>query len=124
MDAANRQVERTTLRRQAAQRGEQNLREIFSTKLQQEETESELLDVLNVIGKFEKIKFKSPLGDIDETLENYTKLVQDVSVHSRVRARIVNLHSQKKWWFGDNGALLGFLRRDSTPVALIPRCSR
>ena len=120
VDAAIRQVERTTLSQQAVVRGEQNLRAIFESEIQHEDSASELLDVLDVIGKFEQVEFKHPITTKGDVLEISYRSVQEVSAHSKVRARIVSLKSQEKWWYGDNGALLGFLKKDSTPVALIP----
>lgn len=121
VDAANRQVERTAQRQEAAKRGEQNLEEIFARKIGRDKSNSNLQDVLEVIGKFEKIEFKTSPDDGDRTIEDLLRSVFDISSKSKVRSRIVNLSSQKNWWHGDNGALLGFLKKDSSPVALIPR---
>ena len=104
VDEANLQMDRSTLRREHEQRARTELRRLF------EQTSSDtalpaLHEALRVVGDYEGIEFQFPETDPDDSMGDP---VVEIAFSSRVRARAVRLESYKRWWFGDNGALLGF----------------
>ncbi len=78
---------------------------------------SPLLAALEAIGEHEGIAFQTPsrrAGSAEEPT------LQDVLNASGVRSRRVRLASEDRWWVGDSGAMLGFLRDGGQPIALLP----
>ena len=82
------------------------------------DSESALLGALELVGRHEGIRFRSPprrrgSREGDPDLEEIQRL-------SGVRARKVSLATGDRWWLGDSGALLAFRRGSGNPVALLP----
>ncbi|MFP4322558.1 MAG: NHLP bacteriocin export ABC transporter permease/ATPase subunit [Anaerolineales bacterium] len=50
--------------------------------------------------------------------QSFQRPLIEIARASRVRTRRVSLRGE--WWRQDNGALLGFMKADDTPVALLP----
>ena len=116
VDEANLQMDRSTLRREHEERARTELRRLF------EQTSSDaampaLHEALRAIGDYEGIEFQFPDADPDDSAGDP---VVEVAFSSRVRARAVRLESYKRWWFGDNSALLGFHNDSGSPIALLP----
>lgn len=83
--------------------------------------DSRLMAALAVIGRHEGIAFRPPAPDVAPETE---PSLDDVVEVSGVRRRAVKLDAAVRWWVGDSGALLGFLKEDGRPVALLPRKGR
>lgn len=116
VDEANLQMDRSTLRREHEERARTELRRLF------EQTSSDaampaLHEALRAIGDYEGIEFQFPDDDPDDSVGDP---VVEIAFSSRVRARAVRLESYKRWWFGDNSALLGFHNENGSPIALLP----
>lgn len=114
VDEANLQMDRSTLRREHEEQARTELRRLF------EQTSSDaalpaLHEALRVVGDYEGIEFQFPHTD-----DNDADPVVEIAFSSRVRARAVRLESTKRWWFGDNSALLGFHTENGSPIALLP----
>ncbi|MDE2759869.1 MAG: ATP-binding cassette domain-containing protein [Paracoccaceae bacterium] len=79
--------------------------------------DSALFEALNVIGKFERITFQFPQrsGPYSESV-NLTAIMD----LSGIRSRSVQLINNVEWWKFDGSAILGFLKSNNQPVALIP----
>jgi NHLM bacteriocin system ABC transporter ATP-binding protein len=74
-----------------------------------------LLQTMQLIGKEEKIEFTDPGNRISgkhDFLWNILRI-------SNIRSRMVNLDPH--WWTNNAGSMLGFLKSDQTPVALISK---
>ncbi|MCY3839522.1 MAG: ATP-binding cassette domain-containing protein [Gammaproteobacteria bacterium] len=115
VDEANLQMDRSTLRREHEEQARVELRRLF------EQTSSDaalptLHEALRVVGNYEGIEFQFPDADPDDSAGDP---VVEIAFSSRVRARAVRLESHKRWWFGDNSALLGF-HENGSPIALLP----
>ena len=116
VDEANLQMDRSTLRREHEERARTELKRLF------EQTSSDvalpaLHEALRVVGDYEGIEFQFPEADPDDGTGDP---VVEIAFSSRVRARAVRLESTKRWWFGDNSALLGFHNENGSPIALLP----
>ena len=72
---------------------------------------------LDLVGRHEGIGFRVPAGAADDEPE---RAVRAVAAASGVRRRDVKLNNASRWWRGDSGAMLGFLRDTDAPVALLP----
>jgi NHLM bacteriocin system ABC transporter ATP-binding protein len=83
------------------------------------EAEDPLLGACRLVGGALGIEIQTPpdetRGERDDALDRIVRA-------SRVRLRRVSLHGQ--WWREDHGPLLGILREDSRPVALLPISAR
>ena len=82
------------------------------------ETDAALPRALDAIGAWEGITFRAPRRrpaspDPGPALEDFLHA-------SGIRGRQVALPAEDRWWRGDAGALLGFLRDGGEPVALLP----
>ena len=116
VDEANLQMDRSTLRREHEEQARTELRRLF------EGTSSDaaipaLHEALKAIGDYEGIEFRFPDTAPDDSDGDP---VVEIAFSSRIRARAVRLESYKRWWFGDNGALLGFQSESGSPIALLP----
>ena len=80
-----------------------------------EDRQSALAAALDAIGEWDGIVFRMPRRDLDAA-----PTLDDVLHVSGVRCRRVTLSVEDRWWRGDSGALLGFLREGDVPVALLP----
>lgn len=116
VDEANLQMDRSTLRREHEEQARSELRRLF------EQTSSDaampaLHEALRAVGDYEGIEFQFPDADPEDRVGDP---VVEIAFSSRVRARAVRLESTRRWWFGDNSALLGFHDENGSPVALLP----
>ncbi len=119
VDQANLERARTTNRRNDEEDARRRLFNLYGL-LEPEEaggSNAALLEVLQIIGRHEKIDFKWPaktdVADARTTLS-------DVLDASAVRGRQVQLNQADKWWIGDSGTMLAFRKDDGQPVALLP----
>ncbi len=80
--------------------------------------QSALAAALAAIGEWDDIRFREPRteGRDSDTMP----MLDDILHASGVRGRRVTLAVEDRWWRGDSGALLGFLREGDEPVALLP----
>lgn len=76
---------------------------------------SALEAALHAVGSHEGIEFGAAVKRTGEA-----PTVSDILYASGVRGRRVHLRAADRWWHGDSGAMLGFLRDGSVPVALVP----
>ena len=76
---------------------------------------SALASALNEISDFEGIALQNAQESLDKHLE-----LDEILRATGVRYRRVALTTDEQWWRNDSGALLGFLREDDKPVALLP----
>ena len=74
-----------------------------------------LLKTCQLIGKIEKIQFVEGFKSTSEFWSPLEKILRASNVRSR------KITFKKDWWHGDHGPLLGFLKKENTPVALIRR---
>ena len=74
-------------------------------------------EVMQIIGDYEHLQFSIP----KRTNLGETKLsIKDILSNSDLRGRQVNLSEESRWWKTDSGALLGFIKSNNQPVALLP----
>ena len=78
-----------------------------------ESNDSLLLKTCKLIGDIERIEFIAGFKNTSEAWSPLKKILRA----SNIRSRKVLLEDQ--WWLYDHGPLLGFLKEDKTPVALI-----
>ena len=119
VDQANLDRARATNRRADEEGARRQLFNLYGL-LEPEEaggSDSELLDVLRIIGRHEGIDFKGP-AKTDTAGAGAT--LSDVLDASAVRGRQVRFAQADKWWIGDSGAMLAFRKDDGRPVALLP----
>jgi len=116
VDEANLQMDRSTLRREHEERARTELRRLLE-QAGSDAAMPALHEALRVIGDYEGIEFQFPDADPDDSVGDP---VVEIAFSSRVRARAVRLESTKRWWFGDNSALLGFHNENGSPIALLP----
>ena len=116
VDEANLQMDRSTLRREHEERARTELRRLFE-QAGSDAAMPALHEALRAIGDYEGIEFQFPDADPDDGVGDP---VVEIAFSSRVRARAVRLESTKRWWFGDNSALLGFHNENGSPIALLP----
>ena len=115
VDEANLQMDRSTVRREHEERARTELRRLFEQR--SSDAVPALHQALRAIGDYEGIEFQFPDTDPEE---GGGDPVVEIAFSSRVRTRAVRLESTKRWWFGDNSALLGFNNEDGSPIALLP----
>lgn len=77
-----------------------------------------LLKTCQLIGNIDRIQFVAGFAYANESWEPLKKILRA----SNTRARKIELRGT--WWKNDQGSLLGFLKEDKTPVALIWKGSR
>ena len=116
VDEANLQMDRSTLRREHEEQARTELKRLFE-QARSDAAVPALHEALRAIGDYEGIEFRFPDEDPDNGVGDP---VVEIAFSSRVRARAVRLESTKRWWFGDNSALLGFHNEDGSPIALLP----
>ncbi len=87
-----------------------------------EDRQSALMTALAAIGDWDGIEFRSPPPSPPAHGRNAdaAPTLDDVLRVSGVRCRRVTLPAEERWWRGDSGALLAFLREGGVPVALLP----
>ena len=122
VDTANLQRERTALRRRQAERASAELVRTVNPNLRPvRDSESELMAVLEVIGRHEGMSFRLPSSsESGSTRTDAPQSLSAILAASGIRARRVRLSSRQRWWRGDSGALLARRGGDREPVALIP----
>jgi hypothetical protein len=74
-----------------------------------------LLQTCQLIGKEERIEFVDPGNRISDKHDSLWNILRA----SNIRSRMVNL--EPHWWNNDAGSMLGFLKEDHTPVALVAK---
>ena len=74
-----------------------------------------LLQTCRLIGKSEKIEFADPGNRTSGKHDALWNILRA----SNIRSRMVDL--EPHWWTNNAGSMLGFLKEDQTPVALIAR---
>ena len=120
-DEVNEQTVRTSHRRLDEAMARQGLFTVLgSTGTASEKSDSPLLAALDVVGERQGIVFRPPPRSRSLAQDGEAPSLQDVLNVSGVRSRKVRLTPEDKWWVGDSGAMLGFLREDGRPVALLP----
>ncbi len=72
---------------------------------------------LDIVGRAEGIRFCVPAEAGDGGAESP---VRAAAAASGVRCRDVKLGGASRWWNGDSGAMLAFIKDDGSPVALLP----
>lgn len=72
-----------------------------------------LLKTCQLIGRIEKINFVAGFSGASAASDPLQKILRA----SNIRSRKINLSGL--WWQNDIGALLGFLKKENTPIALI-----
>ncbi len=118
-DEVNEQTARASHRRLDEARARQDLFTVLgSTRAAGEKSDSSLLAALEVVGERQGIVFRHPPRS--RALDGEGPSLQDVLNVSGVRSRKVRLAPEDRWWVGDSGPMLGFLREDGRPVALLP----
>ena len=118
-DEANEQTTRTAHRRRDEEDARQSLFSILgSSRAVGQQSGSALFAALELVGGHESIVFRSPAPPRTKASEDFN--LRDFLNASSVRARKVRLTPDDRWWLGDSGAMLGFLREDGRPVALLP----
>ncbi|TAF65355.1 MAG: NHLP bacteriocin export ABC transporter permease/ATPase subunit [Cytophagales bacterium] len=81
------------------------------------DTENHLYDACQIVGSWNDILFDLPPEEDNLEGESLDPL-GDICRASQIRYREIFL--RKNWWKQDNGALLGFLKANNHPVALMP----
>lgn len=119
-DEVNEQSARASHRHLDEARARQGLYTVLgSTRTTSEQSDSPLLAALEVVGQRQGIVFRPPRSHSQAPAgEDFA--LQDILNVSGRRFRKVRLAPEDKWWVGDSGAMLGFLREDGRPVALLP----
>ncbi|AGA70028.1 NHLM bacteriocin system ABC transporter, ATP-binding protein [Desulfitobacterium dichloroeliminans LMG P-21439] len=89
--------------------------EKVETKALTDQTGDVLLDACRLVGQTMQMKIVAP----PEVLGSRRELhLDDIARASRVRVREVALHGD--WYTKDSGPLLGYMKKDHRPIALIP----
>lgn len=83
------------------------------THTNNESYDSLLLKTCKFIGDIERIKFISGFKNNSDAWSPLKKILRA----SNIRSRKILL--EKEWWLSEHGPLLGFLKKDKTPVALV-----
>ena len=124
VDTANLQVEGTRLRREQAERADALLAQTVNPRLRKPDALSSLMAVLNVVGEWEGLEFRSPnLIDPRQAQESGAGSLSAILAASGVRARHVRIPANSRWWRGQSGALFARSVNGGHPVALIPSLS-
>ncbi len=84
----------------------------------EESSGDHLLDACRLVGRHMNIDIVSPPIYIDRNRVKRAISLEDIARASRVRTRKVSLQGQ--WYNEDNGPILGYMKEDDRPVALIP----
>jgi len=115
VDDANQQRAQVAHRYNEKIEARRNLSALFEADEANEKDGTALGAALRMIGRWEGISILAPLipGDAEPSLKDYCEA-------SGVRVRRVRLSAEKRWWFGDSGAMLAFRREDGHPVVLLP----
>ena len=113
-DEANEQRSRVAHRRQGVAEARRGLFELLTGL---PPGASPLSLALDVVGRHEGISFRVPQEAAEADPE---AAVRAVAAASGVRCRDLKLNSASRWWRGDSGAMLGFMRDGGEPVALVP----
>ena len=115
-DELNTQTARAAHRQRDEERARAGLFSVLSSRQHTTDVAgSPLLAALKAVGEHEGIEFHSPrIGSAEEPS------LQDMLSASGVRSRQIRLAPEDRWWVGDSGAMLGFLRDGGQPVALLP----
>ncbi len=77
-------------------------------------------EACRIVGENLGIKIKEPLAETEEN--RFYSYIYMITKASKIRLRKVTLDD--KWWQKDSGPLLGFLKNNDSPVALIPSSLR
>ena len=118
-DEVNEQTARASHRRLDEEAARQGLFTVLgSTRAASEESEFPVLAALEMVGKRQGIVFRPP--QLTRAMDGAGPSLQDVLNVSGVRSRKVRLVPEDRWWAGDSGPMLGYLREDGRPVALLP----
>ncbi len=113
-DEANEQRSRVAHRKQGVEEARRGLFELLTGL---PPGASPLSLALDVVGRHEGIAFRVPPGAAEADPE---PAVRAAAAASGVRCRDLKLQTSTRWWRGDSGAMLGFLRDGGAPVALVP----
>ena len=117
-DELNEQTARAAFRRRDEELARAGLFSVLSSRQHTPDMAgSPLLAALEAVGEHEGIVFQTPSRIVGSSGE---PSLQDVLSASGVRSRRVRLTPEDRWWVGDSGAMLGFLREGGQPVALLP----
>ena len=120
-DEVNEQTARASHRLMDEARARQGLFTVLgSVGAASEKSEFPLFAALEVIGERQGIVFRPPPRSRSQAPGDEDPSLQDILNVSGVRSRKVRLTPEDKWWVGDSGAMLGFLREEGRPVALLP----
>ncbi len=118
-DQANLERDRVTSRRSDEARARHRLFNLYDLpeKRSADADSVILLEALKIVGEHEGMDFKWSVkpGVADSVPE-----LGDILDASGVRSRQVRLAWDKRWWIGDNGAMLAFRVDNDQPVALLP----
>ena len=118
-DAASMQVARANRRQQAEKQARARLFGLLAPAAAPARDErSALLTALRVVGEHEGIAFREPKRPLRAGEDAFS--LQEVLEASGIRSRWISLDIRERWWIGDSGALIAFLRDDQRPVALVP----
>ena len=125
VDMANQQRTQAEYRRRSEERARDGLFNILNARRAAAGGDvPPLRRALELIGAHEGISFRFPASRPSGDAPGAGQLVrqlEEIPRASGVRARVVRLASDERWWLGDSGALLAFHRRSGRPVALLPR---
>ncbi len=115
VDDANQQRAQSAQRHNEKIEARRSLSALFEADEQMEKEDTALGAALRMIGRWEGISILTPViqGDAEPSLRDYCAA-------SGVRVRRVRLSAEKRWWFGDSGAMLAFRCEDDRPVVLLP----
>ena len=118
-DEANEQTARTMHRRIDERSARRELFGVLSDHTDVYRTAgSTLVSAMQTVGKHEGIEFQTPMANRAAVGDDHR--MQDIANASGVRFRKVRLAAEERWWLCDGGAMVGFLKLDGSPIALIP----
>ena len=115
VDDANQQRARVARRYNEKIEARRGLSALFEPDASMERDGTALGAALRMIGRWEGISILTPVipGEAEPSLKDYCEA-------SGARMRRIQLSAEKRWWLGDNGAMLAFRREDGRPVVLLP----
>ncbi len=117
-DEMNEVTARTTHRRRDEEHARERLFTVLGSRRSRERADAPpLMLALNVIGEHEGIVFRAPPRPASS---DGSPTLRSVLTASGIRSRKVRLVPEDRWWLGDSGAMLGFLKEGGQPVALLP----
>ena len=115
-DEANLQVAEVYQRRRDESSARRGLASLTSSRRGETVPDDQpLIAALRAIGRHEGFTIESPMPVLGRE-----PTLQEILAASRIRARRVRLSNDERWWLGDSGALLAFLRHGNQPVVLLP----